>query len=100
MKITRTQLQKIIKEELEQAIQEGEIDEGWFDALKGGIGKVAGDVRTRVAGAGSAVKQYGKNVAAAGAQASKDADIAKLQSQLKQLNAQQTMLQQKLTTLQ
>ena len=100
MKITKSQLKKIIQEELAQAVQEGEIDEGFFDALKAGAGKVAGDIGQKVGQAASAVGgaakaagQYGKNVVAAGQAASKAADI-------KNITAQIAALQQKLDVLQ
>ena len=100
MKITKSQLKKIIQEELAQAVQEGEIDEGFFDALKAGAGKVAGDVKQKVGQAASAVGgaakaagQYGKDVVSAGQAASKAADI-------KNITAQIAALQQKLAVLQ
>jgi hypothetical protein len=104
MKITKAQLKKIIQEELAQAVQEGEIDEGFFDAVKAGVGKVAGDVGgaaksavgrvgSAVGGAAKAAGQYGSDVVAAGRAASKEADIKNITSQI-------ASLQQKLSALQ
>jgi len=52
MKLTEAKLKKVIEEEVEAMVKEGELDEGWLDRL-----------RARMSGAGEKIK--GKSTAAA-----------------------------------
>lgn len=63
---TKEQLTQIIKEETVAVLAEQKINEGPFDALKGGISKVGGDI-----------KKYAGDVVKAGKTASVNADIKK-----------------------
>lgn len=63
---TKEQLAQIIKEETAAVLAEQEVNEGPFDALKGGISKVGGDI-----------KKYAGDVVKAGKTASVNADIKK-----------------------
>lgn len=102
MKISKQQLENLIREELEK-----ELEEGFFDALKGGVKKVAGDVgggMARAAGAAkqkfgqaaSAAKQYGQDVKAAGQAASQAADKKRLMASIE---ATKQAMSQKLSAL-
>jgi len=44
MKITKSKLKQLIKEELEQVVEEGELDEGFLDRLMGRSMKKGGDM--------------------------------------------------------
>lgn len=88
MKITQQHLKLIIKEELERVIESDDLEEGLWDALKGGVAKVADDV-----------KQYGTDVRKAGQKASKIADIKKIKQEINSLNTKQKQLTQQLSAL-
>ena len=88
MKLTQQYLKQVIKEELERVIESDDLEEGLWDALKGGVAKVAGDV-----------KQYGTDVRKAGQKASKIADIKKILLQRQSLEAKQKQLTQQLSAL-
>lgn len=88
MKISKKELERLIREELQK-----EIEEGIFDAFKGGLKKIGGDVARGVTGAAKAagekasqaagaVKKYGQDVKAAGQAASAEADKQKLLSKI------------------
>jgi hypothetical protein len=63
---TKEQLTQIIKEETAVVLAEQKVNEGPFDAIKGGISKVGGDI-----------KKYAGDVVKAGKTASVKADIKK-----------------------
>jgi len=73
---TKEQLAQIIKEETAAVLAEQEVNEGPFDALKGGISKVGGDI-----------KKYAGDVVKAGKTASVNADIKKQIAALMKQNA-------------
>lgn len=92
MKVTKQHLQKIIKEELELMVQEGEIEED-LAALKGIGSKLFGDFKTKASAAagnlatkagelGSKASAYGKELKAAGEESSKKAAAEKLPAQI------------------
>lgn len=92
MKVTKEHLQKIIKEELELMVQEGEIEED-FAALKGIGSKLFGDFKTKAGAAagklatkagelGDKASAYGKELKAAGQEASREAAAKKLPAQV------------------
>lgn len=79
MKVTKEQLQKIIKEELQQMQQEGEIDEALGTFLKsfgGGIKDVAKSAASGISGAISAAKEASKEADLAAEKAKQEAKLA------------------------
>lgn len=117
MKVTREQLRKIIKEELEEAVKEGEVDEALGGFLKGIGKKLGGDVKkkagqvTQAAGekvgkVTGAVKQYAGDLKAQGQAASLRQDqnkmlqqMSKIDAQIEQLNQIKQNLQSKLDSM-
>lgn len=78
MKLTESQIKNLINEEITKMIEEGELDEGFFDAIKGSASKVGRDITGAVKGAADAVKKYGSDVKRAGEISSIAADLDKL----------------------
>ena len=77
MKLTESQLRSVINEEITSMIEEGEIDEGIFDAIKGAAGKVGKDIGGAVKKGADAAVKYGKGVVRSGQLASLASDLEK-----------------------
>ena len=73
MKLTESQLRKLVKEEIDALV-----DEGLMDFIKGSGGKVGGDIAKKLGGGVEKVKKYGASVKRSGQMASLGADIKKL----------------------
>ena len=65
MKLTESQLRKLVKEEIDAMV-----DEGLMDFVKGSVGKVGGDVAKKVGAGVEKVKKYGAGVKRSGQLAS------------------------------
>ena len=77
MKLTESQLRNIINEEITTMVEEGELDEGFLDALKGAAGKVGKDIGAAAKKATDRAVKYGKEVVRSGQLASLAADLEK-----------------------
>lgn len=114
MKVTQQQLKQIINEEIQKMAEEGNLEEGFLDFLKGAGGKAAGDAGGAVKRAGQAVagaaQRAGQAVAGkageikkAGQTASVKADIPKLinkaTKELQKIGSELLNLQQRATDL-
>jgi hypothetical protein len=79
MKVSKEQLQKIIKEELEQMQEEGQVDEAFGTFLKSlgaGVGDVAKSAVSGVSGAISAAKEASKKADEEAEKARQEAKLA------------------------
>lgn len=85
MKISKQQLENLIREELQKEIEEG--------FLGGMAKKLAGDIKGAASSGAKKVAQYGKDVAKAG-------KVSAAQDQLKKAKALEASIQQKLQTAQ
>jgi uncharacterized protein YoxC len=65
MKVTKEYLQQVINEEIQQMIEEGEIDEGVLDALKGAGSAIAGKLGGAAQAVGKAVSSKAEAVSQA-----------------------------------
>lgn len=107
MKVTREQLRKIIKEEIEEAVKEGEVDEALGGFLKGAAGALGSKVAGVAGAAGGALKRgaaaVGKqvgDVAQAGREMSMKQNITNAQKKVNVLRAQLQQAEQELLNLQ
>ena len=98
MKLTESQLRNIINEEITTMVEEGELDEGFLDALKGAAGKVGKDIGGAVKKGAEAAVKYGKGVVRSGQLASLAADLEKTAARTQKLIARLEKLDPKLNT--